>query len=50
MAETYKVIKDEQDRDALEITESIETKKVIDKQSILDEIARLQGLLDNFKA
>ena len=48
MATTYKIIKDEQDRDALEITEAVENKKVIDKQSIIDDIARLNSLLAKF--
>jgi len=46
--ETYKIIKDEQEKEALEITETSENKKVIDKESIVLEIARLQLLLDKF--
>ena len=48
MAETYKIIKDEQGRDALEITDVMQSRRVIDKQSIIDEIARLQVLLSKF--
>jgi hypothetical protein len=45
---TYRVITDRQGREALEIIEAREDKKVIDKQSTIDEIARLQALLDLF--
>ena len=48
VTETYKIVKDAEDRDAIEITATHIQKKVIDKQSIIDEIARLQTLLDKF--
>jgi len=48
MTKTYKLVQDEQKREALEITETEERKKVIDKQSVVDEIARLQALLSKF--
>ena len=48
MTLTYKIIKDEQDRDAVEIIDTIQNRRVIDKESIVNEIARLQGLLDKF--
>jgi len=48
MTKTYKLVQDEQEREALEITETEERKKVIDKQSVVDEIARLQALLSKF--
>ena len=49
MTTTYKIIKDSEDKDAIEITDTQISKKVIDKQSIVLEIARLQFLLDKFK-
>lgn len=48
MAETYKIIKDMAGRDAIEVTDTIQNKRTIDKQSIIDEIARLQNLLAQF--
>lgn len=48
MTLTYKIIQDTQDKEAIEITDTVQNKKVIDKQSIVDEIARLQNLLDKF--
>ena len=48
MAETFKIIEDEQGREALEILDTMQSRRVIDKQSIIDEISRLQELLTKF--
>ena len=48
MTITYKTIKDEMDRDALEVTDTQVKKQIIDKDSIIAEISRLQALLDKF--
>jgi hypothetical protein len=48
MTETYRITKDEENKESLEITETTENKKVINKESIVLEIARLQTLLNKF--
>jgi len=48
MAETYKIIKDPYGLDVLEIIDTMQSRKVIDKQSIITEIVRLQMLLSKF--
>ena len=48
MTKTYKQIKDSENRDALEITDTRINKQVIDKLSIVAEIARLEELLSHF--
>ena len=48
MTLTYKIIKDEEDREAIEITDTVQNRRVIDKESIVSEIEKLQQLLKRF--
>jgi len=48
MVETYKIIEDELRGVSIEITDTMQSKRVIDKKSIIDEIVRLEELLNRF--
>lgn len=48
MVETFRIIKDENGKDAIEIIDTMQSRKVIDKQSIVEEIKRLKQLLEKF--
>ena len=48
MTTTYKIIKDANQKEAVEITDTNVNVRTIDKQSIVDEMVKLQELLDKF--
>ena len=48
MTTTYKIVKDANKKEAVEITDTNVQRRVIDKQSIVEEMVRLQALLDKF--
>ena len=48
MTTTYKIVKDANQKESVEITDTNVNVRTIDKQSIVEEMVRLQALLDRF--